>query len=80
MCLLTFVFFIKSDPIWDRTRNLQLRRLLLYPIELLGHQNSGAKVQKIPICRDIMGIFNFNGFKLTVSDHYKIASIGKWPT
>jgi len=46
----------------------------------LGHQNSGAKVQKIPICRDIMGIFNFNGFKLTVSDHYKIASIGKWPT
>jgi len=46
----------------------------------LGHQNSGAKIQKIPICRDIMGIFNFNGFKLTVSDHYKIASIGKWPT
>jgi len=31
------------DPVWIRTKDLQLRRLLLYPTELRDHLNSDRK-------------------------------------
>ena len=37
--LIDFVLITKvfSDPVWIRTKDLQLRRLLLYPAELRDH-------------------------------------------
>ena len=39
-----FILNLESTPEWTRTTNLQLRRLLLYPIELRAHQT----ITKLP--------------------------------
>lgn len=38
-----------SVPDWNRTNDLQLRRLSLYPTELLGHDEIVKALQKIII-------------------------------
>ena len=35
----------RNTPDWDRTSNLQLRRLTLYPIELQAHEGIETKLQ-----------------------------------
>jgi hypothetical protein len=43
--------FLKCDPVWIRTKDLLLRRQLLYPAELRDQEKKKGMMLNHPLCR-----------------------------